>query len=703
MKELKLHIVAVLLVFICTTVYAQQPNWSVNPNQYVYSMTLTGKVIIDGVASVDENDIVAAFINDECRGVATVTYQKALDEYFLFLMIYSNDPTGIVSLKIYDASSDKEIEVTETFNFELNGIVGSVSEPYSFSVQTKVYEAKILSFSVSNQVGGTSIGTNTIKLTVPADAYLSDLKPQFTLSEGAKVYVNGKEQVSGTSVQDFRSSKKYMVSPQVGADRTYTVTVTKATDNSTKISLSNTTVNENEDSVLVGTLSVQSDILGNNYNLFLHASSGAENQFFYLKDNKLYAKESFNYEVKSQYKVNLKVDDGNVSKQQLFTIDVLDQNDPPTNIGLSTRVLSETTGLNKLVAKLTANDEDLNDVHEYKLKVGDGVNDVGNSFFSITNDSLQLVNELSFQQDSLSILVEAMDSSGASIEKVWKFAMVDINFAPEIVSTPLNYAIQNQVYVYPVQVEDNEGDVLTCNFEGLPSWLTFNEETMLISGVPNNEHVGLVQFVLKVSDGHKEVSQAIIISVLNVNDAPEIKSYPSTQYFRTGKENTINLPEDCIVDPDEGDVLIFSLSTDNNATLPSWLNFDPATLTLSGSPTEDELGKYSLKLSAIDKGRLKEWVVFTLEVTLPTAIEANSLADKFKVYPNPVQSELYIGIPNGEAADVSLRTIQGKLLKKFSLNGETLFPVSVKDLSPGIYFVKFHQGNKVYVEQIIKQ
>jgi hypothetical protein len=703
MKMQKITIVAILFLFFCGTVYAQA-DWDVNPNQYVYSMTITGKVTINGMASVDESDAVGAFINGECRGVAKVTYQKILDEYFVFLMVYSNEPTGSVSFKIYDASAKKETNVSSELNFEVNDIVGSVSSPYNFSAQIKTYSANILTFKVANQVGSTKITSSTVELQVKEGVDRANLTPVFTLSESARAYVGGQEQVSGQDSHDFTTPVSYVIKPLEGAEKEYKVTITNEVNNDVSIVLSNATVYENEDAVLVGEISVSSNALGDNYTLSLPNISGTDNQYFYLSGNKLYTKSSFNYEVKASYKIKVRVDYTNVTEEKQFTIHVEDRNDPPKDIFLSTKTLSESTVVNKIVARIQVEDEDEGDKHQFTLHDGDGNSDNGNSYFSISGDSLVLVQNLNdFSLDSVSILLMATDNSGASTMQSWSFSLTDINSAPEINSVPVNYAIQNQVYVYPLQVSDNENDEINISFEQLPAWLTFNEFTMLLSGVPNNEDVGLAQFVITASDAGKETSQNVVISVLNVNDAPEINAYPSTQFFRAGRENSVALPKNCIVDPDDGDVLDFSLSAENNSTLPSWLKFEPATLTLSGSPAEDNVGLYALKLSAIDQGRLKEWVVFTLEVTMPTAIEDNFLADNFKVYPNPVESVLYLEIPNRKATEFSISNMQGQLVKKLIFNGGVQASVSVIDLVPGVYLAKCHQGNKVYIKQIVKQ
>ncbi|SVD37875.1 uncharacterized protein METZ01_LOCUS390729, partial [marine metagenome] len=45
------------------------PDWSVNPPDFQFNASMTGVLIINGEESTDSNDIIAAFVGDECRGI----------------------------------------------------------------------------------------------------------------------------------------------------------------------------------------------------------------------------------------------------------------------------------------------------------------------------------------------------------------------------------------------------------------------------------------------------------------------------------------------------------------------------------------------------------------------------------------------------------------------------------------------------------
>ena len=49
-----------------------------------------------------------------------------------------------------------------------------------------------------------------------------------------------------------------------------------------------------------------------------------------------------------------------------------------------------------------------------------------------------------------------------------------------------------------------------------------------------------------------------------------------------------------------GDTLTYSATLNNGDPLPAWLSFDPATRTFSGTPTNDNVGAITVKVTADD-------------------------------------------------------------------------------------------------------
>ena len=108
------------------------PNWIPVPNPQ-YNMNVIGKIQLSpGVFSLNENDIVGAFVGSECRGVAS---PFAALGGALFLTIGSGILSGeIVTFKIYLASANEIVNANETILFLNAGEVGTMANPFIFTI-----------------------------------------------------------------------------------------------------------------------------------------------------------------------------------------------------------------------------------------------------------------------------------------------------------------------------------------------------------------------------------------------------------------------------------------------------------------------------------------------------------------------------------------------------------------------------------------
>ena len=123
-------------LFISTTIlHAQGSGWEVNPHDYQYDMTVYAQVLADENIVTDySNYEIAAFVGDECRGIAEVKSQGGYT--WLYLRVRSNAASGeTVSFKIYDAAAGKAINAIETVNFESNGLLGMPSTPTTLTLK----------------------------------------------------------------------------------------------------------------------------------------------------------------------------------------------------------------------------------------------------------------------------------------------------------------------------------------------------------------------------------------------------------------------------------------------------------------------------------------------------------------------------------------------------------------------------------------
>ena len=147
-------------------VEGEKPEWTVNPADFKYNMSVFGKLYINKVYSSDDEDMLAAFSGGKCVGVCNNRYYKQNDMYYAMLTVYSNDVNGSdLEFRIWDASTGQTYiaQSEKPISFENNAVVGSPSQPVLFTA--KDYRVQ----NITLNEGWTWISTNV------ASDKLSDL------------------------------------------------------------------------------------------------------------------------------------------------------------------------------------------------------------------------------------------------------------------------------------------------------------------------------------------------------------------------------------------------------------------------------------------------------------------------------------------------------------------------------------------------
>ena len=160
-------------------------------------------------------------------------------------------------------------------------------------------------------------------------------------------------------------------------------------------------------------------------------------------------------------------------------------------------------------------------------------------------------------------------------------------------------------YVVPADAfTDADGDMLTYTAalsDGgmLPSWLTFDPATRTFTGTPGPGDSGPVRVTVTASDGTATVSDEFALMVTVRNTAPEVANPPVDQEATTGDLFTYVVPADAFTDAD-GDMLTYTAALSDGGMLPSWLTFDPATRTFTGTPGPGDSGPVRVTVTASD-------------------------------------------------------------------------------------------------------
>ena len=121
------------------------PDWAVNPHDFETSMNVIAVLKKDDIPMTDPDDIMAAFIGEECRGVAHPAYNERYGNYYVTMDIYGDatESEQEVTFRAYDASTGTvypvvkwESEPIPTF-IPLT-LMGTYAEPKVFNILDQI-------------------------------------------------------------------------------------------------------------------------------------------------------------------------------------------------------------------------------------------------------------------------------------------------------------------------------------------------------------------------------------------------------------------------------------------------------------------------------------------------------------------------------------------------------------------------------------
>ena len=149
---------------------------------------------------------------------------------------------------------------------------------------------------------------------------------------------------------------------------------------------------------------------------------------------------------------------------------------------------------------------------------------------------------------SHTVTVKVTDSAGESDTKTFTLTVNNTNDAPLIQVDDTDGALadafdgsgfSHQLFVTDVDVGDRHTFSMSSDKD--ISWLSLDAETGLLTGTPDDEHVGVYNITFSVEDaaGVASVSNAISLTVQNVNDPVYIDD-GQTAMFRSDVDNQVS-------------------------------------------------------------------------------------------------------------------------------------------------------------------
>ncbi|MGK7933408.1 MAG: putative Ig domain-containing protein [Microcystaceae cyanobacterium] len=173
----------------------------------------------------------------------------------------------------------------------------------------------------------------------------------------------------------------------------------------------------------------------------------------------------------------------------------------------------------------------------------------------------------------LSIKVTATDTEDASVSDTFELDVTEVNNAP-FVHDPIDDVEINEgqtlSYTLPSDTfkDPDAGDILTYKAtladgdtdDDLPSWLTFDSDTLTFSGTPQNNDVDILTITVIATDqGEKSASDTFQLTVNDVQNPPEFS--PSSFNFTIPEVSSVGTVVGTLTATDQdNDALTYSIT-----------------------------------------------------------------------------------------------------------------------------------------------
>ena len=517
---------------------------------------------------------------------------------YTYTLVSGTGDTDNVSFTISGNSlltaTNLDYESKSSYSIRVNVNDGSNNYEKQFTITvTDVNEAptniNLSSTSVAeNSSSGSTVGTLNNTDVDSGNTYT------YTFVSGTGDTDNASFAISGTTLQtaasfDYETKSSYSIRVNVNdglndCEKQFTITVTDVNEAPTNLSLSNSSVSENSPSgTTVGTLSNTDVDSGNTFTYtFVSGAGDTDNASFTISGTSLLTAESFNYESKSSYSIRVNVDDGLNGYEKQFTITVLDVNEAPTNLSLSTSSVSENSLTITSVGTLSNTDVDSGNTYTYTLVSGTGSTD--NASFTISGTSLLTSASFDYETKS-SYSIRANVNDGLNdYEQQFTITVTDVNEAPTNLSLSNSSVSENSPSIASICTLSNtdvdSGNTYTYTFvsgtgDTDNASFTISGTTLQTAASFDYETKSSYSIRVNVNDGSNDYEKQFTITVTDVNEAPTNLSLSNSSVSENSPSIT-SVGTLSNTDVDSGNTYTYTLVSGTGST-------DNASFTISGT------------------------------------------------------------------------------------------------------------------------
>ncbi|ASJ72363.1 M64 family metallopeptidase [Granulosicoccus antarcticus] len=188
------------------------------------------------------------------------------------------------------------------------------------------------------------------------------------------------------------------------------------------------------------------------------------------------------------------------------------------------------------------------------------------------------------------------------------FEVMAVNDVPVISAELPRVAAQGQRFTHQLIAYDSDGDELSFFATGLPSWLSLDSATGVLSGLPTQADIGFsngITLTVTDSSGLSAELQKVTFEVIDVNDAPTLNLTQLPAELKAREVISVRLY------PDDADGEPVTLDVEENDFITG--EAKGGTVTLTASDVNEVMDVNIVIRATDDRGRIsREIVPFTI-------------------------------------------------------------------------------------------
>ncbi len=174
-------------------VLAPEPDWNVDVNTYEATGNIIARLSLPAGVAQSEHDIIAAFVNGECIGIAHPQYIGNYDAWYVMMTVYGDEENPAqtpIQFRLWNAESGitySSVNVRPApFRFSPNMVKGTLADPVVLEVTNHLQQTLALQPSwnwISLNVNPVSARTENVFRPVLGDiSYVKDKNSVFSIS-----------------------------------------------------------------------------------------------------------------------------------------------------------------------------------------------------------------------------------------------------------------------------------------------------------------------------------------------------------------------------------------------------------------------------------------------------------------------------------------------------------------------------------------